>query len=593
MVMRRVFNHHVCLCVLSTAILAGLALMASQTKVYAQAQNCKGLTGDRNGDASDKPIVCDGTDKGSGWRNGVGELSGKRNIDMSGHSGQAAVTITGPRTNIRISSELKVRDSRGSNNNPAIKVSDRGVLMLVGDVSVEGVQKGIEVSDSGSSVTVVQGKIGVRKAGGGSLIEVKNSGKVVLMEEVTVGTISESGEVVVINNGGDVMLMGTRFNNVKTGIVVKGGGNANVKGGATITVKQDGTGFKMQGAGTADVMDMMITGNVGGGNRTGVVMEGQGGILTLNNVKLMQLETGAKVTNGTLKMIGKSTINVAGSGTGVEVLSGKANVTNTAITLQGDGGKGVKVNNGKVTMMGGSITGSGNGSTGTGVEMEGSADVTLTSVNVLNVQKGITKGGSGALTLNGTTKIQVVGGGTGMSVSGGKVTMEGGSITGNGGSGTGLVMSGNADVTLNGVNISEVQKGVEMGGSGVLKLDGTTKINVGQNGTGMSVTGGNVVMTGTLRITGSGTTGMSVSNGTVTMEGKTMITVGHNGTGMSVTDGTVMMNGGLTIKASGMGTTGVQMSGGEVMLEKVNISEFTTGITMTGGRSLKLDGGED
>ncbi|WP_281388226.1 hypothetical protein [Bartonella capreoli] len=41
--MRRVFNHHVCLCVLSTAILAGLALMTSQNKVYAQAKNCTGV----------------------------------------------------------------------------------------------------------------------------------------------------------------------------------------------------------------------------------------------------------------------------------------------------------------------------------------------------------------------------------------------------------------------------------------------------------------------------------------------------------------------------------------------------------------------
>ncbi|AQX19226.1 hypothetical protein [Bartonella sp. WD16.2] len=49
MVMRRVLKHHVCLCVLSTAIVAGLALITSQ-KVYAQylktnMGNCKGMAG--------------------------------------------------------------------------------------------------------------------------------------------------------------------------------------------------------------------------------------------------------------------------------------------------------------------------------------------------------------------------------------------------------------------------------------------------------------------------------------------------------------------------------------------------------------------
>ncbi|MEL6093427.1 right-handed parallel beta-helix repeat-containing protein [Bartonella schoenbuchensis] len=45
----------------------------------------------------------------------------------------------------------------------------------------------------------------------------------------------------------------------------------------------------------------------------------------------------------------------------------------------------------------------------------------------------------------------------------------------------------------------------------------------------------------------------------------------------------------MTIKGSG--EKGVSVSGGTVMMKQVDISEFTTGITMTGGRSLKLDGG--
>ncbi|MEL6093433.1 right-handed parallel beta-helix repeat-containing protein [Bartonella schoenbuchensis] len=615
MVMRRVFNHHVCLCVLSTAILAGLALMTSQTKVYAQAQNCKGLAG--GGDESDKPIVCDG--KGPDGSGDKGVLSGKRDIDMNEHSGaEAAVTVTGANTKIRIVAPLTVTDKSSASQKTGIKVDRQGKLTLVGGVSVEGVQKGIMVSDSGSSVTVMTGSIGVRAQGGGPLIEVKNSGKVVLMEEVTVGTISgnNAGEVV-INNGGDVMLMGTRFNNVKMGMVVKGTkGTATVRGGgATITLQGSGSkGLVMEGTATANVMDMTINGSGNGAGTTGAEVTGSG-TLTLNSVTLKQLETGARVSNGTLKMTGDSAITVGQNGTGVEVLSGKANVTNTAITLQGDGGKGVKVNNGKVTMMGGSITGGGNGTGATGLEMEGSADVTLTSVNVLNVQKGITKGGSGALTLNGTTKIQVAAGGKGLNIAGsGTVTMSGTEITA-GNTGTGLNVGGTANVTLMGVTMKQVATGIVMEGTGMLTMSGTTTINVEQGGMGLKVTGsGNVVMTGTLTITGKGNgTGMSVSNGTVTMEGKTMINVAAGGTGLNVSGGTVMMkdvnisgftkgvemSGGkrLTVEGGrieGNGRSGVGINvtgGGDVTVERVNISEVERGIKMEGSGNLTVKDG--
>ncbi|MEL6093923.1 beta strand repeat-containing protein [Bartonella schoenbuchensis] len=588
MVMRRVFNHHVCFCVLSTAILAGLALMTSQTKVYA-AQNCKGLAGSGDGDQGNGLIVCDG--KGPDGTGAGGVLSGRRDIDMGKHPrDEAAVTITGASTKIRISSELKVTNSRGSSNNMAIKVSGQGKL-TVDDATVTGVQKGIVVEGPSSSVTIVQGTIGVRAQGGGSLIEVSNNGEVVLMKDVKVGTISGNKEVILIDGGGDVMLMGTRFDNVKTGIVVRGRtGTATVRGGATITLQGSGSkGLKMEGTASANVGNVTIMGS--GGKGTGA--EVSSGTLTLNMVQLKQLETGAKVTNGTLEILGKSTINVAAGGTGVKVLSGTANVTSTTITLQGNGGKGLNVTNGKVKMMGGSITGK--GSETTGVEMGGSADVTLTSVTMKDVKAGITmEGQDGVLTLNGTTKIQVVSGGTGLEVKGsGTVTMMSGEITA-GGSGKGVVISGRAtaNVTLTNVKMEQVGTGITMEGEGMLTLNGGTKITgSGRSGVGINVTGGsgNVMLTGVT--ISEFTTGVEMgSSGTLTLDGSSTITVGHSGTGLKVTNGTVTMTGG-AIKGGGTGTTGVQMSGGEVMLEKVNISEFTTGITMTGGESLTVDGG--
>ncbi|MEL6093446.1 hypothetical protein [Bartonella schoenbuchensis] len=361
MVMRRVFNRHVCLCVLSTAILAGLALMTSQTKVYAQPQNCKGLASGKGGSQTDSQsglIVCDGGPEGKGTG---GELSGRRDIDMSKYSGQAAVTVynkdrRGTTTNIRIVAPLTVTDSIGGSNTTAIKVYQQGVLTVM-NATVEKVQKGIVVDGSKSSVTVMKGSIGVRKGGdAGPVIEVSKEGKVVLMEGVKVGTISGSnaGEVV-IENGGDVTLMGTRFDNVKMGIVVKGTtGMANVKGGATINLASNGTGFKMQGQANADVMEL----NISGGNRATGVDMGSTGTLRMTRVGITtgSAGTGAKVTSGTLELLGKSTIQVVVRGKGMSVTGKNATVMMNGVTMINveQNGKGLEVtgNDAMVTVGG-------------------------------------------------------------------------------------------------------------------------------------------------------------------------------------------------------------------------------------------------
>ncbi|MEL6089661.1 beta strand repeat-containing protein [Bartonella schoenbuchensis] len=664
MVMRRVFNHHVCLCVLSTAILAGLALMTSQTKVYA-GNNCKGVvSGDGGSDSQFDPIVCDGGSEGSGKN---GELTGNRNINMGGQSG-AAVTITGSSTKIRIKSTLTVTDSKGSrsdNDNPAIKV-DGGGELTVDDADVGGVKKGIVVENKGSSVTVMTGSIGVGK-GGGPVIEVSNNGRVVLNDGVTVTESGGREGEVVIDGGGTVQLGGVQLKDVTTGMVVKGGGKATVRGGgATITVKQGGmggTGFKMQGQANASatVVDMTINGSGGGGNRTGVEM-GSTGTLTMTKVTLEQLETGAKVTRGTLELNGgskinvvaggkglevnngkvtmmggsitgsgngmglsmtgdanvtltsvtvekvqtgitkggsgtltlngDSTINVVAGGKGLEVTGGTANVMGATITLQGNRGKGLEVNNGKVTMMGGSITGSGNGMGTTGVEMKGSADVTLTRVTMKQVAKGVVMAGNGTLTLDGTTKINVGQNGTGLDVSSGKVTMNGGEITA-GNTGTGLSMTGDANVTLMGVEIKEVKTGVVMTGNGALTLDGGSITGSG-SGTGINATDGNVTVKGGARIEGF-TTGINMKgSGELKVEEGTRITVGAGGKGVYV-GGSVQSTTltGVTITGSGgNGSKGVEVKGSaNVTLTRVTMKQVGTGVEVAGNGTLTLDGG--
>ncbi|WP_208541686.1 hypothetical protein, partial [Bartonella capreoli] len=565
--MRRVFNHHVCFCVLSTAILAGLALMTSQTKVYA-GKNCKGVAGGE--DSESGLIVCDGTrPDGSGWSvdGGWGELSGtNRNIDMSVHSrDEAAVTVynkSGRETKIRIKSKLTVTNKSGKNNNPAIKVEKGGKLALVGGVNVTEVKKGIVVDGPRSSVMVLQGTIGVL-TGGGPVIELSNNGKVVLNDGVTVGPISGNvnGEVV-INNGGTLRMDGQSFTGVTTGIVVKGAtGTANVRGGATITVKQGGTGMDVEG--NANVMDMTIKGS--GGNGMGVLINGSGTVV-MTKVKLMQLETGARVTNGTLTLNGGSKIEVGGSGTGFNVSGGKVVMMGGSLTVKGNG-KGMEVEGGNVEMMGGSITG--NGNTGTGVEVKGgTANVTLTSVNISKFATGINMTG-GTLMVEGKTTIKVGGSGSGVSVSGSGQVMMNGTTT---------------------INVTGSGKGMYVKG-GTVVMEGTTKIEVTENGTGMYVSGGTVMMMegGSLTITGkgSGSKGVYVGGGAnVTLE---RVNISKFATGVYMTGGTLMVREGMIV-GNGSGT-GIYAKSGKVTLTSVDISNVGTGVEVDGG-TLTVEGGE-
>ncbi|WP_208431833.1 hypothetical protein, partial [Bartonella schoenbuchensis] len=184
--MRRVLKHHVCLCVLSTAVLAGLALSTAQ-EVYAQSQNCNGVASSGSGgsgsDRSEGRIECD---KSSGKKT----LEGVRTINMGTDSGAPAVKVYGSKANITISSEPLTITGGGSNTNPAIKVESGGKLILGGEVSITGVNKGIEVS-GGGSVTVVKGSIGVKD--GGAVIEVNGTGDVTLVKGVTVNSVGNNG----------------------------------------------------------------------------------------------------------------------------------------------------------------------------------------------------------------------------------------------------------------------------------------------------------------------------------------------------------------------------------------------------------------
>ncbi|OPB29079.1 copper-binding protein (NosD) [Bartonella sp. WD12.1] len=590
--MRRVLKHHVCFCFLSTALLAGVSLIAAQEKVYAGSQgNCKGAVD--TGSDGEQPIVCGGTSDGVGG--GVvlsvsdGVLKSDRTIDMGNYIGMPAVKVYGD-ADITMSGTLRVTGS-SDNDSPAIKVHGGGGLKLV-EATIVDVSKGIEAD--GGFVTVVAGSIGV-KNGGDAVIEVKNKGKVTLMmkgQGVRGGGSNSTG--IVMDGDGTVVLDGTNFTQVTTGIMIKGNGgkaSVNMTGkGTTITVGSNGKGIVMQGQGEASATVMGGTIEGGGGV---VGAEVKGGTLTLIGTNFTKVTTGAEVSGGKLEMTkGKIEVTSA-NGTGLSVSGqGKASATVTNVKIVGKG--------------------DGSGDKGTGVVMMGDGEVTLMGTTVESFLTGVSVS-DGTVKINGESTIKAKGThGVGIKVEGGtlkiegsstieakgthgvgirveekgsaSVTVMGGKIVGNesgSGQGIGVDMAGEGTVELTKVTVSGFETGVEVK-SGTVTIEGSST-KIAATGTGLSVQGGTVTMMGGTISEG----GVYMSGGTLTLED---VTVSGSSTGVTMSGGTFKMIRG-SIKGSETGT-GVDISGkGEVTLEEVDISKVTMGVTMSGGKSLTMKDG--
>ncbi|WP_192812521.1 hypothetical protein [Bartonella bovis] len=540
-------------------MLAGLSLITSHTKAYAQSQNCT-IVSDNN-----KPIVCD---KSSGTMVLNINRGGKEiKIDMSGHSGKEAVKITGSGTNIMTTKSLKFTVTGAvKGSGPVIKVEKGGKLMLHEGVEVDvtgvtGMKKVIMVD--GGMLMVDKQLTGVEG------VQVKG-GMIVLGDGVkkVVGGRSEGwggSGVEFIGTGGTLMMMGdVTFEGVTEGININGGGSggaANVMGmgmgleKTTMTVKNSGSGvvgIKVQDTGkiNATVMGLKIV-----GSGKGVVMGGTGkGTLMLNMVEISGFEKGVEATAGTLKMMGESKITFKEGGTGLEVKGGAS-----------------------ATMMGGKIVGSGTGSKGVVMESEGV--LMLTNVDISNVGGSGSNGKYGVKMTGGTVVMMggsIMGFATGVEASKGTLKMMGGSTITVKENGTGLSVSGKASATMMGAVI----KGTDGKGYGVKMTGGTVEMD----------------KVGILQVE----KGVEVTNGTVTMMGTTIMVKsgagnGNYGVGVGVSGGAVSMMGGSIMVKSGAGNgnygVGVGVSGGSAELMKVMImGEGGTGVYMGSTETLKMMG---
>ncbi|AQX19229.1 hypothetical protein [Bartonella sp. WD16.2] len=653
MVMRRVLKHHVCLCVLSTAIVAGLALITSQ-KVYAQLKtdmgNCNGKAG--SGD------MLQGWDNPSGRIECGSEiktrmLTGVRTIDMNSEPGEEAVKIIGPDTDITIGDNLlTVTDKSNNSDKSAIRVEQGGTLTLKEKVSITNVKKVMEVDGSGSVITVNGGTFRLKDAierkenGGRVMIEVKKGGKVVFDKRVGsnggsliisggVGATTKVTGIEVSETGGEVeMRKGTtvNFERVTEAIKIKGSAEATVSGGGTINVTGSGGGstvVKMEGSGKADVMSLTINGS---GTVTGA--EVSSGTLELTKVTLKNVTTGAKVTgSGTLKVL-EGTITGKGTGTGVyaggekvtlntveisqvmtgvEAIKGQLVINGTSTITVTDGGTGVKVGDQVTSAKLTDVTIKGTGgarSRSTGVSA-GGEKVTLNTVEISQFMTGV-EATKGQLVINGTSTITVEGMyaygvkvsgsatadltrvgitvtgmyGTGLNITGGSATMTGGSITGSGeaeSTGTGVKMDSSGTVTLNTVNVSGVQTGVEATNGKLVITGGSIEGKTW----GVKVTGGNATMTGTT-ITGENGTGLNITGGSATMTGGSITGKdGNQGTGVMVgTSQTVTLT---SVNISNF-KTGVQVTKGTLKVTEGSIGGKTYGVYATGGK-FEMNGG--
>ncbi|AQX30823.1 hypothetical protein BscR1v2_008910 [Bartonella schoenbuchensis R1] len=340
------------------------------------------------------------------------------------------------------------------------------------------------------------------------------------------------------------------------------------------------------------------------GQEAAVTVKGQGAIITIESLTVNGEGADAnkpavKVKKGTLVLEGvlnisdvKTAVEIDGKGSTVMLLG---ETGRKSITIK-EGGHGFKVKGGNLSLKGKTeITGVGSG----GVESTG---MEISNGGMVYVEEGVTfdkvttairiARGSGEASISGRGSMNVTGEGIAIQVEGGgkaSVTLK--TITGDN-KGTGMVVSGSGDLTLNDVTMTGMKTAMQVV-SGTASVMGETQITVrGGNGIGVKVErSGTLNMMGEtmIMVTGTGGVGVKVGEGTVNATlTNTRITVVENGTGVKVGEGTVIMKqGSITGDRTG---TGVQMMGGNVTLEGVNISSFMKGIEATKG-TLKVKGG--
>ncbi|OPB30085.1 right-handed parallel beta-helix repeat-containing protein [Bartonella sp. WD12.1] len=245
--------------------------------------------------------------------------------------------------------------------------------------------------------------------------------------------------------------------------------------------------------------------------------------------------------------------------------------------------------------------------------------MTLTDVEISKVGTGVQMLGGKKLTMERGEIKEFTTAGVSVGISVISAELKGTVITGKG-SGTGVKVEDkgtSANLTLDGVTIESVEKGVEMNGTGALMISGKTEIQfTSDNGYGVyvgkKVTRAdlrNVTVTGENKGVGVKVSGRGVSaNLTLTNVTVSKVATGlymMGGKSLTMTGGSigftrsygVYVGGEMTAKltktvitGSG-GGNGVYATEGTVELDGVTIAQVETGVDISGGKSLTMKDG--
>ncbi|AQX30820.1 copper-binding protein (NosD) [Bartonella schoenbuchensis R1] len=544
----------------------------------------------------------------------------------------------------------------GSDRSTGLEIV-HGMVQLV-DVEVSGVTTGVTMAGGGilmmegrTKITLADGDggVGLKIMGGnaylaGIVVKGEDWGRV----RTTVRTTAMERTAIEVSQKGTLLLKEVDLKDIENGITVTEGA-VKMEGGeiefmgeygvkmedayaflnkVTITgpgSAEIGVGMEVVGKGTVKLEDVMIKEVATGISMIGDWMlnvstgtiefkKGYGiylskGYANLEGVKIIgsgSAETGMMVRDSA-KVVLKGTSSLTNVYKGMTIINGSVWMTGGEIGFKGQ--HGVYLSEGYAFFNKVNITGSSSAETGVRMEMRGKgAALELIDVKISGVQKGIwvanktvknetdtineklvwkTKGTRLVWKTKGTQTL------TGeMTITGGAITLEKSkgfgfgiqmeglkkahvtelNITGAGltETGAGVVISNSEMVTINDVTIQKVATGITMMGDGKLNVIGGT---ISQVEKGIAIAGGTLWVKGKATATLTGTrimgdeseksTGVEVSDGTMILN---KVTVGKVNKGMSITNGAVKMEGGaITFH----GDHGIYLYEGTAVLKKV------------------------
>lgn len=216
--------------------------------------------------------------------------------------------------------------------------------------------------------------------------------------------------------------------------------------------------------------------------------------------------------------------------------------------------------------------------------------------NTLTAGSGISvTNGAGSITIAATnsgtvTSVNVSGGSTGLTTSGGPVTSSGtislGGTLAVGYGGTGATTAPNARINLLPSYTSNAGKvlAVNVGGTDVewIAAGGTgtvTSVAVSGGSTGLTTSGGPITGAGTITLAGTLGVGYGGTGQTSYTDGQLLI---GNSTGNTLTKSTLTAGSGISI-TNGSGSITIAATGGSGTVTSVDVSGGTTGLSFSGG----------